>query len=92
MAPPLTIRRRDTKPTLELAEEHLPSPTTEPIRESDFHHGLLGVTAEDGLAAIATLGIKKGKASYQFCVDDAIDSAFVLIYDPSANVETCDSF
>ena len=57
-----------------------------------FNETGLGVSAEDGLTAVATLGIKKGNASHQFCVDDALDAALVPIYNPAAKVETCDSF
>ena len=60
--------------------------------EGAFKEPGLGVRAEDGRAAVVTLGIKKGNASYPFCVDDALDAALVPIYNPAANVKICDSF
>ena len=46
-------------------------------------------TDSNGLAVLQTTGTASGRVQLTFCVDDVTHSS--LVYDPNANVETCDS-
>ena len=47
------------------------------------------MTGGDGVATILTTSTVNGKPHFVFCVDDVTDAE--LLYDRTANVETCDS-
>ena len=57
-----------------------------------FEDSTAGVTGVDGLAAVPTTINVKDIVIGQFCVDDAFEVTFTLIYHPVDNVETCETF
>ncbi|MHC4791326.1 MAG: hypothetical protein ACYS8Y_07800 [Planctomycetota bacterium] len=55
----------------------------------DLNETQSGDTDSSGVAVIDTVGSKKGKVNFQFCVDSVTGGS--LPYDDTQNVETCDT-
>jgi hypothetical protein len=55
-----------------------------------FSETLSATTNSSGVATLTTVNKKKPPVPFTFCVDNVTGGT--LVYDPSANVETCDSF
>jgi hypothetical protein len=57
---------------------------------SNKFQGTLTETTDGNGLAVLIIGPKNGSTDFTFCVDDVLHAT--LVYDPNANVETCDSY
>lgn len=68
----------------------VPAATVNGQYSGDFVETVSGLTNNDGVATLATTGVKKGSVRYTFCVTSVSHSS--VVYNSSANVETCESY